>query len=95
MIEPGSFPPVPESKDDLFIASLRHADQVGGLLNDLTAACHRAFDRGEQCAGLEEIHQLLLRQHSDCSGIYLFIAADNLRLDLPPDLRGDEPENSF
>ncbi len=89
MIEPGTFPPVPTTPDELLIGALRHANQVGGLLVDLTAACHAAFDSGDLSAGMDRIHEMLLRRHSDCSGVHLFIAADNLRVELPPDLRAE------
>lgn len=82
------------TKDELLIDALRHADRVSGLLNDI----YRALSSIEEAetAGLRDtdpkydaLYELILRRHSDCSGLHLFIAAGNLRLDLPEDLRSD------
>lgn len=98
-VRPGELPPFPHTKDELLIEALRHADRVSGLLNEIYATLSSIEEAEMAGAAADEepkekpkydaLHELLLRRHSDCSGLHLFIAADNLRLDLPADLRGD------
>ena len=91
-VQPGDHPPVPQSRDSLLIEALRHAERVSILLNDIRAALYR-MDPAE-ASEFDAIHQLLLRQHSDCSGLHLFIAADNLGLNLPDDLKDERDYGS-
>ena len=42
------FPPVPTTNDELMIAALRHANDVSGLLNDLTIEVGRIFGDGPE-----------------------------------------------
>lgn len=84
--KPGKHPPVPQSKDELIIEALRYANRVSGMLNDMSAMMFNSVTRKTQ----EKIEDMLRRRFSDCSGLHLFIAANNLHLDLPEDLRDDE-----
>lgn len=93
-VEPGKHAPVPISREGLLIEALRTANRMGGLLNDIAAWGHEQMEEvgtKHQEAALERLGDLLIRRFSDCSAVHLFIAADNLRVDLPPDLHGDEP----
>lgn len=93
MTEPmkSEFPPVPMTREELLIAALRHANSVSSLLNEVAAEVSRLDDlEGGDCPKYERLHDLLIRRFAEDSGVFLFIAANNLRLDLPPDLRPRE-----
>lgn len=90
-VKPGEQPPVPSTKDDLLIEALRSAKRVSVLLNEIAAWSHKQ----DLCCtddDLRELEDLLVMRFSDCSGVHLFVAASNLRLKLPADLR-DEPDS--
>jgi hypothetical protein len=89
-IQPGQQAPVPTSRDDLLIESLRSANRVSGLLNELSALLIDIPEgHAADAATVEKLHDALLRRFSDCSGVHLFIAAHNLGVALPPDLTGE------
>jgi hypothetical protein len=89
-IKPGQQAPVPTSKDALVIEALRFANRVSLLLGDLDRAILGRITDDDDTR-FDDLHDLIIRRFSDCSGLHLFIAANNLRLELPPDLQ-DEPE---
>jgi|SRR5882672_2755661 len=91
-VKPGEFPAIPTTRDDLLIESLRFANRVSGLLNELSSAIGELIE-SEDDHRFDSLDELLRRRFSDYSGVYLFIAADNLRLELPGDLRGDPLED--
>lgn len=94
-VQPGEHAPVPESRDDLMIEALRTANRMGGLLNDIAAWANDQSDRGwgtERQSALNELQDLLCRRFSDGSAVHLFIAANNLGLELPPDLADKESD---
>ncbi len=94
-IQPGQHAPVPESRDDLMIEALRTANRMGGLLNEIAAWANGQSDAawgGPHQAAMTELQDLLCRRFSDGSALHLFIAANNLRLDLPPDIDGSSDE---
>lgn len=94
-IGPGDHPPVPTTKDSLLIEALRSANRVSGLLNQIAAWAHQQDAWGtDKQDPLEKLEDLLIRRFSDCSGVHLFIAANNLRLELPPDLCEEPDEES-
>jgi hypothetical protein len=82
------YPLVPTNEFDLLVEALRLADRVSGLLNDIDAAVLKRI-KSDADHRFDDIFDLLLRRFSDCSGVHLFIAANNIGIDLPPDLRGD------
>ena len=84
------FPAVPQGKDDLFVAAMRHANDVSLLLNELSAELGQALERSPDDKGLERMHELLQTRFNRHSGVHLFIAASNLRIELPEDLQGNE-----
>lgn len=87
-VKPGEHPPVARSKDELLIEALRLANRVSGLLNQLDlAVMNRIADDNDN--RFDDLLDLLRRRFSDCSGLPLFIAANNLRIELPPDLKDD------
>lgn len=88
------FPKVPTSERELLIAALRHANEVSVLLNDLGAEVSRLDAMPVKKRRTARLHNLLRRRFLENSGTYLFIAADNLRLELPPDLRADDDEEA-
>ncbi len=93
-VQPGEQAPVPETRDDLMIEALRTANRMGGLLNDIAAWANDQSDSAsgtERQSALNELQDLLCRRFSDASAVHLFIAADNVGLELPPDLVDDEP----
>ena len=95
MADPENHPPIPTSRDDLLVAALRYANCVSGFLNDLCAETHKELtDEGPNSPALEVIHDMLLRRFGDLSALHLFIAASNLRIELPTDLRG-APEDEI
>lgn len=88
-VKPGEHAPVPISRGGLLIEALRTSNRMGGLLNEIAAWVHEQMEEAwgvRQQAALERLGDLTLRRFSDCSAVHLFIAADNLRVDLPPDL---------
>jgi hypothetical protein len=86
MLQPGEHATVPTTADELMIEALRTVERTSGLLNDLSHAIGRHVT-GDDDHRFDEIQDLLRRRFSDCSGVHLFIAADNLHLNLPPDLQ--------
>lgn len=87
-VGPGEFPPLPTDKDALLIESLRFANRVSGLLNELNSKVLSRIQSDDDHS-FDDLHDLLKRRFSDCSGLHLFIAADNLRLDIPSDLKSE------
>ena len=88
---PGQFPPVPASQDELLIEALRFSNRVSVLLNDLRDNIFERIESNDDHR-FDDLCEMLLRQHSDCSALHLFIAASNLRIPLPPDLQS-EPDD--
>lgn len=84
-------PPVPTTRDELLIAGLRHANDAGALLNDIDAELSRLLGGAADDPKYDAIHALLRRRFLENSGVYLFIAANNLGVELPVDLC-DEPD---
>jgi hypothetical protein len=83
-------PPVPTTREELLIAALRYANNVSGLLSEIAMEVFRLDEaEGGDQPKYERIHELLLRRWREDSGVFLFIAADNLRIELPADLRTD------
>ena len=89
--ERGGVPPVPQSEPELIIESLRFANRVSGLLNELCANLMARIESDDDTR-FDDLLDALRRRFSDCSGLHLFIAASNLQLELPDDLRS-EPES--
>lgn len=89
---PGEHAPVPTTEHGLLIEALRTANRMSGLLNELNAALFKIAGDDVDDARWAPLHDLLIRRFSDCSAVHLFIGADNIRLELPPDLRG-EPDS--
>ena len=91
-----SLPTMSTSQDDLLTAALRHANDVSHLLNEISTELFRLDEsEGGDNPKFNRLHDLVRRRLLEQSGVFLFIAADNLRIDLPPDLRfapSDEPE---
>jgi hypothetical protein len=88
-------PAVPETRDDLFIAAMRHANEVSGLLNQMSSELMKLTDAEPESKKYDGLHDLLLTRFGKHSALHLFIAAGNLGVELPPDLQGeaeDEPE---
>lgn len=88
-IQPGQQPPVPNSESALVIEALRFANRVSRLLGDIDRNVLARIE-SDHDHSFDDLHDLIIRRFSDCSGIHLFIAANNLRLDLPADLRDDD-----
>ena len=76
----------PTTERELLIEALHTVDRMSVLLNDISAASYRKSGDKEPPKWL---HDLLLRRFSDCSGVHLFIAADNIGIPLPKSLRGE------
>lgn len=89
--EKAMFPPVPTSEPELIIEALRFANRVSGLLNDLSANIMSRIESDDD-TWFDDLLDMLRRRFSDCSGLHLFIAANNLSLTLPDDLQG-EPDS--
>lgn len=87
-IRPGEQPPVPTSERALLIEALRFANRVSVLLGHIDRNVLARIE-GDDDNSFDDLHDLIVRRFSDCSGLHLFIAANNLRIDLPPDLRDD------
>jgi len=85
-------PPIPQSRDELFIAAMRHANDVGGLLNELNRELMKLTDEDPDDPKFDGLHNLLLTRFNKHSAVHLFIAASNLHIELPPDLNGDSEE---
>lgn len=85
------YPPVPANLEELLIAALRHANEVSGLLNGIAAEVSRLLGEEEDDQKYDRLHDLLIRRFDVNSGVFLFIAASNLRIELPADMR-DEAE---
>lgn len=83
-------PPVPTTRDELLIAALRHANEVSGLLNRIGKEVSRLLGDEADKPEYDALHELLRRRFLEDSGVFLFIAADNLRIELPDDLKGEE-----
>jgi hypothetical protein len=82
-VRPGEQPPVPTTQEGLLIEALRSANRVSVFLNEIAAWSHQDEAR------FSDLEDLLARRFSDCSGVHLFIAANNLGVDLPPDLQDE------
>ncbi len=81
--------PVAQTKDELLITALRHANDVGGLLNDISAEVSKLLGDDADDPKYDRIHELLRKRFDEHEGVSLFIAAGNLRIELPTDLRGE------
>lgn len=81
-LEPGEIGAPPQNKDDLLIEALRFANRASGALNDISILCGSDDQNGR----LADINEIAIRRFSDLSAVHLFIAAHNLRIDLPRDL---------
>jgi len=86
-------PPVPTTKDDLLIAALRHANEASKVLNDLESEAFKVLGARADHPKYDRLFTLLRSRFAEASGVHLFIAATNLNLDLPADLRADEVES--
>lgn len=79
----------------LLHTALRHIERVSVLLNDLSTEMHRLDDaEPEGSTRFDALAALLLRRFTDCSGLPLFIDADNAGL-LPDDLQpaAEDPDH--
>lgn len=89
---PFQYPKVPETAAELLVEALRTTNRTSGMINTVRALLYKVEDRfaaGEPLAALiEPIDNQLRRGFSDCSGVHLFIAANNLRFNLPDDISG-------
>lgn len=85
-----ALPATPTSREDLLIASLRHANGVSVTLNQIDWALTQALGDQVDDPKFDRVFELLGRRFREDSALHLFIAADNLRIDLPRDLV--EPE---
>lgn len=97
-LKPGEQAPIPTTLGSLVIEALRSANRVGGLLNEIAAWAHSQRDGqpgGRLYAEFEKLEDLLVRRFSDCSGVHLFIAANNLGVDLPPDIDGSSDDAEY
>jgi hypothetical protein len=81
-LKPGEQPPVPNTREELLIEALRAVNRYSLLLTEIAAWSHKHE------AEFTDLEDLLVRRFSNCSGVHLFIAANNLGVDLPPDLDG-------
>jgi len=92
-LKPGERPKVPQTQEELMIAALRCANRVCGAITEIGHLVLNSLqDDGtvtDAAATMEKIRDITIRQFSDLSGVHLFIAASNLRMELPEDLRGD------
>lgn len=85
---PAKLPPIPETRDDLLIAALRHADMVSRLLNALSAEVFRLAEAEPHSARYSRLQTLLRERLFEHSGTFLFVGAELAGVDLPADLRG-------
>lgn len=83
-------PPLPTTRDELLIAALRHANEVSELLNNIGNEVSRLLGEDADKPEYNHLYELLRKRFGVNSGVYLFIAADNLHIELPADLRGEE-----
>lgn len=83
-------PAVPVSREDLLIASLRHANGVSVTLNQIDWTLTQALGDEVNDPKFNAVFALLSRRFAEDSALHLFVAAGNLRIDLPKDLA--EPE---
>lgn len=83
-----NLPPVPTTRDELLIAALRHAEMTGVTLNAIRRELYRVL--GARCDDrkYDHLHVLLRRSLYEDSGLFLFIGADNIGIELPVDLLG-------
>lgn len=86
-------PAVPTTQRELLIAGLRHADSQGDLLNAIASELNRQLDKPVTRRRWTRMQSLLIRRHCENSGVFLFIAAGNLRIRLPTDLRSEPRED--
>jgi hypothetical protein len=84
---------LPKDRDELLIAALRHANTVSATMNALAAEISKLLGEAADDPKYDRLHDLLLRRFDTDSGVFLFIAARNMRIDLPPDLREHERES--
>jgi GT2 family glycosyltransferase len=85
-------PAVPETRDELMIAALRHANEVGDLLNEVGREVSRVLGETVDDPKYDRLHELLRQRFAEHSALHLFIGAHNLGLALPQDLRGETEE---
>jgi hypothetical protein len=78
-----------DSESGLLIAALRHANQVSMTLNRIGEEVSRLLGDAADDPKYDELHALLRRRFLEDSGVPLFMAADQLCLALPADLRGE------
>jgi hypothetical protein len=88
----GEIPPVPETKDELLIAALRAVNAMSEVMNAVSSELGRVLDDDQDNPIYNDLYATLRRRFQDASGVHLFIAADNLGLELPPDLADDGAE---
>jgi len=82
-----TLPPVPTTREELLIAALRHSDDVSRLLNEIDDEVSRVLGARAEAKKYDRLHDLLRQRFLERSGVFLFIAADDLRLELPEDLQ--------
>lgn len=84
--------PVPTNREELLIAALRHANEVSGTLNEIAAEVCGVLGEEADDPKYDRLHDLLIRRFGVDSGVFLFIAAHNLRVELPQDMREEAEE---
>lgn len=89
------YPPVPTSRAELLVAALRHANEVSGTLNEIDAEVSRLLGEDADDPKYDRLYDLLRRRCDVNSGVFLFIAASNLRIELPPDMREEAGECDY
>jgi len=90
MTEPSEYPAIPTTADELLIAALRLVNDTSMTLNRIDWETARLLGDEADDPKFDHLHDLLRRRFGVESGVFLFIAANNMRLTLPPDLSGDE-----
>ncbi len=93
--EERQIPMPPTTRDELLFGALRTVNITSMMINDVREELYNLLGDDADNPKYDRIHAILRRQFSDCSGVHLFIAASNLRIDLPDDLREEPRDDDY
>lgn len=86
--------PVAKTVYELLISAIRTANYGSAALFNAMQELYRLIEAGKITEDdASALHEILMEQHRGASALPLFIAASNLKIELPEDLRAEDAED--